>query len=202
MIKLIIVDDHPLMIDGIKTAISDTPDISIIGEANNGKQLLEILTKTLPDVILLDIRMPELDGIDALKIIKEKYKEVKVIMLSQFGERGLIKKSLEFGASGYLLKCSDKQILLSAIYTVFNGGTSFEIHAFNTQNSTKTLELSQREKEVLNLIMDEYETKKIANKLKVSISTVNTYRSRLMQKAGVNNDIGLYKWAIENKFYK
>lgn len=199
MIKIIIVDDHPLMIDGIKTALSDVQDIIIIGEALNGKQLLVLLENKNPDIILLDIKMPELDGIEVLKIVKKEFENIKIIMLSQFGDRGFIKRCIELEASGYLLKDCGKHDLINAIKTIYDGGTWFEIHdKFKIQNIEKP-KLSDREKEVLQLIFMEYDKKEIAKKLNISNSTVNTYHARLLQKAGVQNDIGLYKWAIENK---
>lgn len=199
MIKIIIVDDHQLMIDGIQTTLNDEPDIHIIGTALNGKLLLELLGNQKPDIILLDIMMPELDGFETLKIINKNFPITKVIMLSQFGERGMIKRSIEFGASGYLLKDCGKHVLINAIKTVSGGGTWYEIHdKFNFQN-IDIPKLSDREKEVLQLIFMEYNKKEIAKKLNISNSTVNTYHARLMQKAGVKNDIGLYKWATENK---
>jgi DNA-binding NarL/FixJ family response regulator len=199
MIEIIITDDHPIMIDGIKTALSDEPNIKIIGEALNGKELLKLLEKIKPDIILLDIMMPELDGIEVLKIAKRQFDDIKIIVLSQFGERGLIKKCIELGASGYLLKDCGKHDLVNAIKSVFNGETWFEIHnKIKIQNTDKP-KFSDREKEVLQLIFMEYDKKEIAKKLNISNSTVNTYHARLLQKAGVQNDIGLYKWAIENK---
>ncbi|MBC8488390.1 MAG: response regulator transcription factor [Bacteroidetes bacterium] len=138
-------------------------------------------------------------GIDTLKIIKKKFPEVKCIILSQFGERGLIKKCMELGADGYLLKDCSKQDLINAIKTVNEGGTWFEIHYKIKVTTLDKPKLSTREKEVLKFICMEFSNNDIAKKLNISKSTVNTYRARLMQKAGVENDIGLFKWALENK---
>ncbi len=204
-IKIAITDDHPLMIEGIKTALSDTPEVEIFGEALNGKQLLLMLKTKQPDIVLLDIRMPELDGLDTLEIIQSKYPETKVIMLSQYSERRMIKKSIEFGAKGYLLKDCGKHNLIKAILKVALGGTCFEIYAYNYQIEIKTngsCQLSSREKEVLQLICKELTNNEIAGKLNISKITVDTHRARMMQKAGVKNVIGLYKWALENRLIK
>ncbi|MEZ5196405.1 MAG: response regulator transcription factor [Bacteroidales bacterium] len=202
VIKLIVVDDHSLIIDGIKSVLSETPEITIIGEALNGKQLLEMLDTKQPDIVLLDIRMPELDGLDTLKIIKTKYSDVKTIMLSQFSERGMIKRSIEFGAKGYLLKDCGKSNLIRAIKRVGAGETCFEIYEINkmiTENSNIYCHLSNKEMEVLRLVCKEYTSKEIAKKLSISNETVNTHRGRIMKKIGAKNVIGLYKWALENK---
>lgn len=200
-IKIIIADDHQLMIDGIKNALSETPEIIIIGEALNGIQLLEMLKTKQPDIVLLDIRMPELDGLDTLEIIKTKNPDVKVIMLSQFSERSFIKKSIEYGAYGYLLKDCGKNNLIKAIKTVSIGSTCFEIHGFSCKRDNKSIvaqQLSSREVEVLELICKEFTSNEISSKLKIAKDTVNSYRARLMRKTGAKNLIGLYKWAQEN----
>jgi len=201
-IKLIIADDHQLMIEGIKTILSETPEIKIIGEALNGKQLLEMLETTQPDIVLLDIRMPELDGLDTLEIIMGRYPEIKAIMLSQYSERSMVKKSIEFGAKGYLLKDCGKKNLIKAIKKIFTGGICFEIYGFHHNIKEKTCDLSQlslRELEVLKLICKELTSHEIADKLNISKETINTYRARLMKKTGAKNVIGLYKWALEYK---
>jgi len=200
-IKIAIADDHPLMIDGIKTALSETPEVEIIGEALNGKQLLLMLETKSPDIVLLDIRMPELDGLDTLEIIQSKYPEINVIMLSQYSERGMIKKSIEFGAKGYLLKDCGKNNLIDAILKIALGGTCFEIYGFNNiaeRKTNDTCQLSNREVEVLKLICNEFTSNEISEKLGVSKETVSSFRARLMKKTGAKNLIGLYKWAQEN----
>jgi DNA-binding NarL/FixJ family response regulator len=203
MIKLIITDDHPIMIDGIRTALSGESDIIIIGEAYNGNQLLDLLESKKSDIILLDIRMPILDGIDTLKILRNKFKKIKVIMLTQFGERQFIKKCIEYGADGYLLKDCGKHELMNAIRTVNEGGTWFDIHNRLSNSINENLDdmpkLSKREVEVLQLICEELSNREIAEKLNISVDTVNTYRTRLMKKAGAKKVIGLFRWASKNR---
>jgi DNA-binding NarL/FixJ family response regulator len=203
MINLIITDDHPVFLDGLNTVLSDVPDIKIIGEALNGKQLLEVLETKQPDVVLLDILMPGLDGIETLKTIKKKFPKIKTLMLSQFGEKGMVKKCIENGVDGYLLKDCGKVDLINAIRTVNSGGTYFRInnnfYDFNNEIPISSPNLSNREMEVLQMICKELTNIEIAQRLKISKLTVNTYRARLMQKAGVRKVIGLYKWALENK---
>ena len=118
MINLIIADDHPIFIDGLKTVLADVPDINITGEAQNGKQVIELLEYKQADVVLLDIRMPEMDGIETAKEIKKRYPHVKIIILTQFGEKCLVKNFMELGVDGYLLKDCSQQDLINAIKTV------------------------------------------------------------------------------------
>lgn len=199
-IKIIIADDHQLMINGIKDTLSETPEIKIIGEALDGELLLEMLRIKQPDVILLDIRMPILDGLDTLKIIKANYPEIRVIMLSQFSERSFIRKSIEYGAEGYLLKDCGKNNLIAALKRVASGENCFEIYGSNiTEKTSDFCRLSSKEKEVLQLICKELSNNEISRKLNISKTTVNTHRTRMMQKAGVKNIIGLYKWALQNR---
>ena len=198
MIDIIIADDHPIFIDGIKTTLADITDINIAGEALNGIGVLKILKNQVVDVVLLDIRMPEMDGIATAKEIKKRYPHVKIIMLTQFGEKSLVKKCMELGVDGYLLKVCSQQDLINAIKTVDNGGTWFEIHnKINVTNIDKP-KLSKREKEVLKFIAREKCSKEIATELKLSVNSVNTYRKRLLAKAGVKNTAGLIYWATKN----
>ncbi|MBC8488393.1 MAG: response regulator transcription factor [Bacteroidetes bacterium] len=201
MIKVIIVDDHPLMLDGIRTALSDSTEIKIIGEAMNGKDLLKLLSTNLPDIILLDIMMPELDGIETLKIVKKKFRHVKVIVLTQFGERRFIKNCIDLGAEGFLLKDCGTSILKDAIIAVFKGGTYFNSYNFNRNKLHKHFKpdiLSNREYEILTLIAGDKPCKEIANRLNLSINTVRTYRNRLLIKSGNNTLAGLVQWANDN----
>ena len=203
MIKIAIADDHPLFIDGIKTALSDTPEIEIVGEACNGLEIIEIVKTTKPDLVLLDINMPELDGIDAAKILKKHFKDTKVIMLTQFGERGFIKHCQEIGVDGYLLKDCGKQELEKAIKIVYNGGLYFIIgnnlnNYFNTGvNDPKSL-ITPREFEVLELFSKDFTSEQAAEKLGIKTSSIKTFRQRLMGKTGTLTLSGLVSWAYQN----
>lgn len=204
MINLIIVDDHQLFIDGVKTVLADVPDINIIGEALNGEHLLDLLKTKQADVVLLDINMPIMDGLEAASIIKEKHNKTKTIILSQYNDKGLVKKAKEYGCSGYLLKDCDKTELVTAIETVYAGGlfynpkngvkTSFGNLGFNTGN----VDLTKKENETLRLILDEKSNKEIAKEMEISINTVRTNKERLHCKTGNTTMAGLIKWALEN----
>ncbi|MEZ5198672.1 MAG: response regulator transcription factor [Bacteroidales bacterium] len=201
MIKVIIVDDHPLMLDGIRTALSDSSEIKIIGEALNGKDLIKLLDIHIPHIILLDIMMPELDGIDTLKIVKKKFSDVRVIILTQFRERRFIKNCIALGAEGFLIKDCGGPILKEAIITVYKGGTYFNSNTFRRNQLHEHLKpdnLSKREYEILTLIAGDKQCKEIANILNLSINTVRTYRNRLLNKSGNNTLAGLVQWANDN----
>lgn len=208
MINVLVADDHPLLIDGIKTTLADVPDISIVAEAENGYKVLEKLESGIHvDVILMDINMPKLDGLQCTKMVNKKYPDIKIIALSQYDEKRFVKQMVKNGAHGYLLKDSGKDILVKAITAVANGENYFSdklsIRLINQElkmEDTKALfpKLTDRELEVLNLIGQEYSTQEIADKLFLSFHTVESHRANLMYKAGVKNTAGLIRWAVEN----
>jgi len=206
MIRLIITDDHPVIRDGIKTILSKDKDIEVVAFAANGPELLEILETTPADVILMDINMPGMTGIEATKLVKKKYPEIKVISFSQYDEKRFIKQSLKNGANGYLLKNSPASELIRAIKMVNEGGMYLDPdlpNVFDTTTKPKSNslfpDLSKREVEVLKEICKEKNTNEIAEALFISPNTVETHRSNLLLKVGVKNTAGLVKWAIENE---
>lgn len=211
MIKILIADDHQLIIGGIKATLEEIPDIEVVAEAKEGFQVLKIL-ETLEDidVILMDISMPKLDGLVCTKQVHRKYPNIKIIALSQFDEKRFVKRMLKNGAKGYILKDSDKDVLEKAIRTVHVGENYFcnqlsfcVARQELKMEDTKSLfpKLSPREKEVLNLICNEYSNKEIADKLFLSFNTIESHRANLMSKAGARNTAGLVRWAVENDFF-
>ena len=211
-ITIMIVDDHQLMIDGIKSALNSIQDFKVIAEALDGFQVLEQLDEGLrPDVILVDINMPKLDGLECTKQVSKKYPECKVIALSQYDEKRFVKRMLRNGAVGYLLKDAGKDKLEKAIRTVMQGEKYFseelslrlveqELKAENI--SALFPRLTAREKEVLELICQGLSSQEISEKLYISFHTVESHRANLMQKAGVNKTAGLVRWAVENDLFK
>jgi DNA-binding NarL/FixJ family response regulator len=125
MIELIIADDHPVMIEGIRSALKNESNIQIVAVANNGDQLLKALTYKSPDIVLMDVSMQDLTGIDLARIIHEKYKDVKILFLTQFDDKWLIKKCLDVGAKGYLIKSISKKELIFSIQKVVDGEMDF-----------------------------------------------------------------------------
>lgn len=210
MINVLVADDHQLLIDGIKTTLEDVPDIQIAAEAKDGYQVLKILeTRDDINVILMDINMPKLDGLDCTRQVSKKYPEIKIIALSQYDEKRFVKRMIKNGASGYLLKDSDKDILVKAIKKVYTGEKYFcdrlslRLATMELKiEDTKSLfpKLTERENEILNLICQEHSSYEIAEKLFISFHTVESHRANLMSKAGVKNTAGLVRWAVENDF--
>ncbi len=208
MIKLIIADDHPIIINGIITVLEKQNEIKLVCQVNNGEELLDYLSKKKADVVLLDINMPIVNGIEACKVINEKYIDTKVIAFSQYDEKRFVKRMMKSGASGYILKNSSAAEIVSAIKNVHAGliHLSKDLPNIFDSNSKKQKinslfpDLSSREIDVLRLVLNEMNTKEIADKLFISPHTVETHRANLLLKAGVKNSAGLVKWAIENEF--
>ena len=206
MIRLIITDDHPVIIDGIKAILEKEKDIRLVAEAGSGKELLEILNTTNADVILMDINMPDITGIEATRIVKEKYPDIKVIAFSQYDEKRFVKQASKSGASGYMLKNTQSGCFTDAIRLVYNGGMylSPELpNVFDTKPKKRSNylfpELTAREIDVLKQICLEKNTQEIADTLFISHNTVETHRSNLLLKVGVKYTAGLVKWAVENE---
>ncbi|PJJ08616.1 LuxR family two component transcriptional regulator [Flavobacterium sp. 1] len=205
-IKIIIADDHTMFLQGIVSLLENEENITILGKAENGKAVFKIIENSIPDIILLDISMPEMDGIEVTKIIKQKFPSIKILIVSTHSNIQMIAKLIRMGVDGYLLKNAEKQELLHAIETIQNGATYFckEVTEKNDDNNSKikseTLqitELSNREKEILILIAQEFTGNEIAEKTFISLNTVNTHRRNLISKLNVKNTAGLVKYAIE-----
>jgi len=210
MINILIADDHHLMIDGIKATLKDISDFNIVSEASDGYQVIRTLESGVKvDVILMDINMPKMDGLDCTKIVSKKFPLVKILVLSQFGEKRFVKQMMKSGAMGYLLKDADKDVLEEAIRKVNTGEKYFcerlSLSIVNQElksENTKSLfpKLTSRELEVLNLICKEFSSQEIADKLFVSFHTVEGHRANLLAKSGAKNTAGLVRWAVENDF--
>ncbi|UOX34870.1 response regulator transcription factor [Flavobacterium sediminilitoris] len=204
--KIIIADDHTMFLEGIMSLLNNVSEIEIVGKAVNGKEVLLLLEKTKTDIIVLDISMPEMDGIEVTKIIKKKYSNLKILILSTHSNSQMIAKLIRIGIDGYLLKNAEKDELLYAIQKINLGETYFSkevaiIHnEYETnfkQNLATTTELSNREKEILILIAKQYTAAEIAEKTFISLNTVNTHKRNLLSKLNVKNTAGLVKYAIE-----
>lgn len=206
MIKLIITDDHPSLREGINAVLTQEKDIQVIGLAENGAELLELLKSKTPDVVLVDINMPVMNGIDATKEINKKFPDIKVIVFSQYDEKRFVKRVLKEGASGYLLKSATSGELAKAIRMVMSGAIylSEELPNVFTERKKKKsdylfADLTSREIEVLKLICEEKTTEEIAQALFISHNTVESHRSNILLKIGAKNTAGLVKWAIDNE---
>lgn len=205
VIKIIIADDHLLFIDGLRRLLEDDERMKVINVANDGKELMRILHTDHPDIILMDINMPNLNGLNATHLIRQIYPHIRVIMLSTYNEKHLIEKAKENGASGYLLKNINQIDLLNTIKNVMNGESGFpSIAKKNIKNSIdedtflKQFNLTKREIEIIQLIKTNHSNKQIADQLFLSIYTVETHRKNIMQKLGLNSAAQLMRFILEN----
>ena len=212
-VRLFLVDDHKMIREGLKNFLSDQEGFEIVGEAENGIDCLNQLENLEVDIVLSDLNMPEMDGLELIKKIKETRPELKVIALTMMGESQHIKQMLAEGAVGYLLKDCSEEELTSAINTVHQGGTYYspEVTSIILNNIRKIkplkskvvtdMPLTDREKEVLHLILKEYSNKEIADTLFVSVRTVDAHKRNLLDKTGSKNVAGLVLYAIDRQLF-
>lgn len=205
-VRIVLADDHPLIRAGFRTLLGKSETVEIIGEAADGKELIEMIQQIQPDIILMDISMPIINGLDAISQIAGKYPSVKFIILTMHEEREYILQALKAGVSGYLLKNVDRLELETAIDTINRGGKYFSpvvttvlADAAIKPDVTDTTELTPREREVLVLVSKGNSTKQIADVLKISIRTVESHRINMLKKMKVNNTAELIKKATELK---
>ncbi len=209
-IKVAIADDHILFRTGVKTALSMKKDIKMVAEADNGMQLLTLLKHVQPDVILLDIQMPIMDGITTLPEIKKLYPEVKVVMLTMHNDHSMISKLMELGANAYLTKNSDSEVIYEAVKTVhqqeyyFNTLTNKALidglrHKRQAENALPSdTKLTDKEVIILKLMCEEKSTKEIADIVDLSPRTVEAIRDKLKTKTGAKSMAGLVMFAVKS----
>lgn len=203
-IRIAIADDHPLVINGLKAMLEKFEDVRLIFSATNGADLLALLKEQQADVLLLDIQMPDANGIDLCKEIHDDYPYLKIIGLTNFEKSSYVKQMVRNGALGYLLKNIDGKTLSAAIHAVMQDKPYIQEQIRNNmlnevlsgkKSTSQGISLTKREVEILSLIAKEFTNQQIADKLFISIRTVETHRMNLTQKLGVHNTAGLVKEA-------
>lgn len=218
MIKIIIADDQDLIRESLKIVLDMKEDMQVVGTAENGRKVLELVKKTLPDIILMDIRMPELDGVLCTKAVKEKYPDVKIIILTTFDDDEYVFYALKYGASGYLLKGCSVQELTDSIYTVMNGGSILNqgiitkvVKLFNQMAQGNLAvaakvsgaeELNRTEKNIAHYVGCGLSNKEIAEKLYLSEGTVRNALSSALSKLNLRDRTQLAIWAVQTGFKK
>lgn len=204
-IKVFIVDDHYMVIEGIKSLLQNDDDIEFIGHASTAISCLSYLDSHEPDVILLDINLPDMSGIELCIEIKKKMPAVRILGLSTFNQHSFIEKMLENGAMGYVLKNATRQEISLAVRNVYNGmkylsyEASMTLKENHNDNSTDAPMLTRREKEILDMIAEGLTNPEIAEKLFISTTTVDTHRKNLLSKFKVKNTASLIKSAAMSK---
>jgi len=207
-VHVLLVDDHDIVRDGIRSLLEDEIGFNILVEAANGLEALEACQNYDIDLIIMDISMPKMDGIEATEKITTEFPDLKILALTMMDEDQHIRKMIEAGASGYILKSSDKEEFLEAITAILDGRHYFSHDAAQSvmmdlvkgtgQDSHDPANLTERQIEVLELIAKEYTNQEIANELYISIRTVDAHRRNLLQKTGAKNTAGLVTYAIKH----
>ena len=206
-IKIILADDHRIFRKGLKSLLSERENIEVLAEADNGDEALEAARKYKPEIVLMDIAMPKMDGIEATRQIRERFPDTEVVILSMHAKKAYIDQVLKAGAKGYVLKDSDEENLLSAINTVHNGGYYLDspiadqvLSDYFRDKSKRELKkqsdpLSEREREVLRLLAEGHSNQEVADTLYISRKTVENHRANIVRKTGAQGQVGLTKYA-------
>ncbi len=215
MIRVMIADDHNMFVEGVESILDGIDDIQVVSKCYTGPEVFEKLATIPADVILLDINLPVMNGIEVCQKLNKDFPDVKVLALSMHNEESFVTEILKHGAQGYILKNTGKKELIHAIEMVNNGQSYFSEEVTETimkslvnqrTGSKKTTatapKISRREKEVLDLIVKEHTTQEIADTLFISLKTVESHRRSLLTKLGVRNTAGLVRVAIENHMTK
>jgi DNA-binding NarL/FixJ family response regulator len=206
-LRVLVADDHPVVLAGIRALLDGNPDIEIVGEAHDGPMALRMALELQPSVVVLDLSMPGLNGMEVTKLLLAERPQCKVVVLTVHEDRSYLRKLIEVGASGYVLKRSVAEDLLRAIQAVAAGGVyldpSIAVHAIDrTPNKPKETagghaELSEREVEVLRLTAVGHSNKAIANILNISVKSIETYKARAMDKLGFRSRVELVGYAVD-----
>lgn len=205
-IKVLLVDDHAMFLDGVQSILKELNIVAIAGIAKKGSDALKLIGINQPDIVITDIEMPEMTGINLTKKIKKLDKEIKVIVVSSHANSKTITDAINAGANSYIFKNTGKKELFKTIELVFKGENYFPLEVKETLSNSlfdpkkkkeEAVKLSKRETEVLTLISKEKSTQEISEALFISINTVETHRKNLMRKIGTKNMVGLVKYAIQ-----
>lgn len=212
-IKVIIADDHEIYRDGLRMVLSKQPDFDLIGEAADGKELIELVNAKLPDIVISDVKMPNMDGVTATRHLAEHFPHIGIIALTMFDEEELIIDMLEAGAKGYLLKNADKYEIVEAVKSVYNQQPYYCRHTsnklaqmvakskFNPHKLQFKPDFNERELEIITSICNGLTSKEIAEKIFLSVRTIEGLRMKIMEKMDVKNTAGIIIYAIRHHLF-
>ncbi|HTX18408.1 MAG TPA: response regulator transcription factor [Bacteroidota bacterium] len=212
-IRLLIVDDHPLVREGLRSCLVQEKHLEIVGEAADGQEAIRMAKSTLPDIILLDINMPGMNGLEAARLLMKSSPKSKILILTMHDSKEYVNRMVSTGAHGYMLKDSPPSELVTAIEVVHGGGTFFSpkisetvmseyVKSVRTRGKKGSVELSRRETEVLVLIAEGLGNKEIASRLFVSVRTIETHRERIIKKLDIHTVAGLTRYALTKGIVK
>ena len=206
-LRVLVADDHAVLRDGLKALVNVQPDMTVVGEAHDGRTAHERAKELLPDVLLMDISMPELNGVQATELIRHECPAIKVLVLTAYKDKGYLDQLLKVGASGYVLKLSAADELIGAIRHVAAGGiyldpqmtdrvTEGYLRSRFLKGELRQRELTEREEEVLRLIAQGYSNKEICGQLGIAVKTVESHKAKLMQKLELKNRTEIVRYAL------
>lgn len=201
-IKIVIVDDHPLVLDGLVSRLERSGQVDVVGRAGNGEEAIQVVEQLDPDVVLIDINMPVMSGIDAAEIFRERYNHIKLLVLSMHDDREYVVNMARAGAKGYVLKSASADEMLMAIKAVHAGGVYYSPSIaeilLSAEQSTQDESLTSREQVVLKLLAQGMSNKEMARALDISVRTVETHRRNIKLKLDISTTSGLVRYAIEH----
>jgi len=207
-IKVLIVDDHIIVRDGICSLLALAGDMEIVGEAANGREGLEMVGKSLPDVVLMDIAMPIMGGLEAIRRIRKEFSDTKILVLTQYDDRDHVFPAIQAGANGFVSKTAASSELTSGIRSVFAGESylspsiaklfveDYQQVALTEDKIDPYEQLTDRERDILKLVVEGYKTRQIAEMLTITPKTVEGHKTSLMRKLGMHNKVELVKYAL------
>ena len=206
-LRVFVADDHAVLRDGLKALVNAQADMEIVGEADNGRSTYEKTRELLPDVVLMDISMPELSGVQATELLRRECPEIKILVLTAYKDKGYLDRLLKLGASGFILKLSAAEQLIGAIRRVAGGGIYLDpqmvdriadgyVRSRFRKGEARPRELTAREEEVLRLIAQGYSNKEISSQLKIAVKTVESHKANLMQKLELRNRTEIVRYAV------
>ncbi len=214
LINVIIAEDHQVYRDGLRLLLLKDKSIQLLGEANTGRRLVELVSATPPQVVITDLKMPQMSGIEAIREIMARFPDMKIMVLTMFDDEDLLVDALEAGAIGYVMKNANREEILIALKSVAMGepyyclstnpGLTRKISAsqFNPYRKSKPIDLTDTEIEIIKLICNEFTNQQIADQVHLSIRSVEKVRTKIFEKLRVKSAVGLVIYAVKNGFYK
>lgn len=204
--RILLADDHEVMLDGLKALLGSEPEFQVVGSAQDGKDLVRMVHELLPDICLVDLDMPQMNGLQASQVLLNSHPELKIILLTMHKEGSILRKAKEIGIKGYVPKSSDSHELIFAVQQVLKGkayysGQISDQPAIPSSESTaveKILQLTKRELEIIDLLCKGHSNKQIASMLFISISTVDNHRTSIMRKLDVHNIVELTRFCLQH----